>query len=516
MQELPARRTMATGTPVPPPRLAGAIQPQGALLVCDPPALAIRFHSRNLAKVTAFPGDPFPGMPVSELLGRQVLHDLRNAAAAAGRGGAGVLAGVRLPWSDALFDLRLQSGTGTVLIELEPSAGGAARALDLAQQLMRRLAAADPAQLPETGARLVQALLGFDRVLVCRLLPGGGARVVAEARPPGQDSLTGQDLPAGEVPDLSGPLRAVPDTALAPVPLDPPLAPGMAPADLSQAYLVADGAWADLPGVRAALAIPLAEGAEPRGMLLCRHAQPRAVPPALRSAAELFARCLALRLALIERDEAARRQALVAGELDHRLKNLLSLVQSIARQTAAGAHGAGDYAARLEGRLQALARAHDRPPGGSGGPLAALVAAEAAPHRPGRVTVAGPGVDLGSRAHGAMALVIHEMMTNAAKYGALSVPQGRLAVRWTRDATGGLAIDWCESGGPAVAPPRRSGFGSRLVRTLVEHDLGGTAEIAFLPAGLRARFTLPPRHAVREGGPVPGSACPPAGGGGAP
>lgn len=518
MQELPPGRTLAAGVPVAadplpapaaPSRTAGAILPHGALLVCDPVTLRLRFHSRNLAGLTKFPGDPFPGMAVFDLLGRQTVHDLRNAAAAGGRGGAGLLTGVRLPWSDTLFDLRMHSHAGAALIELEPSAGGPAaadRALELARQLVRRLAAAAGSpQLPATGARLVQAMLGFDRVMVCRRQPDGSACVLAEARLPQLDSRIGRILPAAELPDPAGPLHAIPDTACPPVPLDPPLAPGEAPADLSQAQLRSGGACADQPGVRAVLSIPLSCGAGPWGLILCHHSRPRALPPALRAAAELFAQCFALQIAAAEQEEAARRRAVINEELNHRIKNMLSLVKSIALQTGAGASGVAEYSALLEGRLHALARAHDQSLDGGGGTLGGLIEAEAVPHRsgaaPGRVAVAGPEVVLGARAYGAMALVTHEMMTNAVKYGALSVPGGRLAVNWTCDAAAGLEIRWCESGGPAAAPPQRSGFGSRLIRSSLEHDLHGTAELAFAPAGLTARFTIPPQHVPVPEGP---------------
>lgn len=93
-----------------------------------------------------------------------------------------------------------------------------------------------------------------------------------------------------------------------------------------------------------------------------------------------------------------------------------------------------------------------------------------------------------------MALLLHEMMTNAAKYGSLSVPGGRLAISWHVTDTGDCALLWQESGGPAVAAPNSVGFGSTLIRNTITYDLGGTAEIKFDPGGVSGRFVIPAEH----------------------
>jgi light-regulated signal transduction histidine kinase (bacteriophytochrome) len=210
-----------------------------------------------------------------------------------------------------------------------------------------------------------------------------------------------------------------------------------------------------------------------------------------------------------ERTRAEQRRRILNEELNHRVKNIIALVQSIALQTGAHATSVADYSTSLEGRLRALAFAHDQSlAGGNSGDLGTLIEAEASLHRygaaPDRVTAAGPRVRLDDRTFGVLALVVHEMMTNAAKYGALSVPDGKLSLQWQFDGQGDCEISWTESGGPTVAPPEREGFGSKLIRSTLAYDLGGSAEVDFRPAGVSATFRIPARRASLE----PGQAAP--------
>jgi len=200
-----------------------------------------------------------------------------------------------------------------------------------------------------------------------------------------------------------------------------------------------------------------------------------------------------------ERDRAEHRRRVLNDELNHRVKNILSLVKSIARQTGATAASVEDYASAMEGRLRALAFAHDQSlQSGHGGDLATLVAAEASLHRYGgeadRIAADGLSVGLSDRSFGVVALVLHELMTNAAKYGGLSVPEGRLNLSWALSDGGDCVIDWRESGGPPVAPPTRTGFGSRLIQTTMDYDLGGSATVDYDPAGLRVTLIIPAMH----------------------
>ncbi len=199
-----------------------------------------------------------------------------------------------------------------------------------------------------------------------------------------------------------------------------------------------------------------------------------------------------------DRLRAEQRRRILNDELNHRVKNIIALVKSIALQTGAHAASVEEYSTSLEGRLRALAFAHDQSLAGTSGDLTTLLDAEASLHRygstPERVVITGKSIGLDDRTFGVLALVVHEMMTNAAKYGALSVPDGQLTIGWEIDETGNCTIDWRETGGPRVEKPARSGFGSKLVHSTMSYDLGGSIDIDYAETGLRARLVIPAAH----------------------
>jgi PAS domain S-box-containing protein len=197
------------------------------------------------------------------------------------------------------------------------------------------------------------------------------------------------------------------------------------------------------------------------------------------------------------RREAEERRALLAREVDHRAKNALAVVQAALRLTPRTTLDA--YAAAVEGRVAALARAHTllADQRWAGASLRALLAGELAPFTlRGRddstVTMAGPAVRVAPSAAQSLSLAFHELTTNAVKYGALSRPQGRLAITWSiRPATGDLVLLWEERGGPAVAgTPSRRGFGSRLVAATIRDQLGGILVQAWQPEGLTVEIQV--------------------------
>jgi light-regulated signal transduction histidine kinase (bacteriophytochrome)/CheY-like chemotaxis protein len=198
-----------------------------------------------------------------------------------------------------------------------------------------------------------------------------------------------------------------------------------------------------------------------------------------------------------ERQKADVRQRMLNEELNHRVKNILSIIKSVVSRPVDDGRSLAEYAGALEGRIGALAVAHDQVVRGDGGGLiSTLLEAELLPYGGGtdRVTLSGPPVWVDARAFSVLALVLHELATNAAKYGALSVTPGRLAVEWRLDERGDCHLLWRERGGPPVTPPKRSGFGSALIERSVPYDLGGTSNIAFPPEGVEARLVLPARH----------------------
>ncbi len=197
-----------------------------------------------------------------------------------------------------------------------------------------------------------------------------------------------------------------------------------------------------------------------------------------------------------ERHKADLRQKMLNEELNHRVKNILALIKSLVSHPVANGRSIADYVVSLKGRIQALSLAHDQViRGAGGGALKALLDAELSPYRGtvAEIAVDGPDVQLDARAYSVLALVLHELATNAAKYGALSFHGGRLSLRWERTGQDDCHINWIERGGPAVAPPERTGFGSMLIGRSIPYDLGGQSDVDYAPDGVSVRLLIPAR-----------------------
>ncbi|MGY3342686.1 MULTISPECIES: HWE histidine kinase domain-containing protein [unclassified Bradyrhizobium] len=204
-------------------------------------------------------------------------------------------------------------------------------------------------------------------------------------------------------------------------------------------------------------------------------------------------------LAARERRNAQERQELMIAELNHRVRNILSLVRSLVAQSKDNTASIEEFATVLGGRIQALARAHDQITSLNWAPVAlkSLVESEAGAYlgaRADRIKLDGPNVALDPKAFATLALVVHEMMTNSAKYGALADSTGQVEVVWTLDRSSSLVIEWKESGGPPVQPPSRRGFGTTIIERSVPFDLKGDAEIRFDLLGVQARFVIPANY----------------------
>ncbi|MEI6486733.1 MAG: chemotaxis protein CheB [Sphingomonadales bacterium] len=204
-----------------------------------------------------------------------------------------------------------------------------------------------------------------------------------------------------------------------------------------------------------------------------------------------------------ERIEAARHQDLLVGELSHRVKNTLAVVQSIAAQTLQHSSSLDAFAEAFNGRLQALARANDAIVDGSwkGVTLRHIIQRAIKPFAmDGRVLLGdGPVIDLRPQACLALAMILHELTTNAVKYGALSVPGGCIAVQWQIDPPGkdqGITIAWQEHDGPPVTPPATRGQGTRFIERSIAYELKGKASMTFDPNGLQATLRFPAATAV--------------------
>jgi PAS domain S-box-containing protein len=196
---------------------------------------------------------------------------------------------------------------------------------------------------------------------------------------------------------------------------------------------------------------------------------------------------------ITERKRAEERQILLAEEVDHRARNVVAVVQSIMRLTRA--ETIDDYIGALDGRISALSNAHRLLAGSrwEGADLNRLVDEEFAPYRVGgkeRVSVKGPVVVLPPATAQTIALALHELATNAAKYGALSAGAGRVDLSWRLD-DGRLELSWTESGGPQIRPPDRRGYGSRAIVAGIERQLGGIVNFDWQPGGLRCTLAVP-------------------------
>jgi len=203
---------------------------------------------------------------------------------------------------------------------------------------------------------------------------------------------------------------------------------------------------------------------------------------------------------ITERKASEQRQKLLMDELNHRVKNTLATVQSLASQTARAARTPAVFRERFEGRLIALSKAHDQLTihHWESADLRELLSGSLAPYAgggPERVILRGEDVVLRPRAVLTLAMAVHELTTNAAKYGALSVSSGRIEIHWqpVRGDNGRpmLRIDWVEQCGPSVTAPEQRGFGSKLIDGSIAAELGGTAHLAFEPQGLRCEIVIP-------------------------
>jgi two-component sensor histidine kinase/DNA-binding response OmpR family regulator len=196
---------------------------------------------------------------------------------------------------------------------------------------------------------------------------------------------------------------------------------------------------------------------------------------------------------ITERKNAEERQALLVREVDHRARNALAVVQSIVRLTRAPTKEA--YIAAVEGRITALSRAHVllSESRWQGANLTRLLEEELAPYRRSeveRISTSGPAVFLDPATAQILAMTLHELATNAAKYGALSSTFGRVKLTWDKRPNG-LELRWIESGGPPVQPMRAEGYGTRVISASIERHLDGRARFEWRAEGLHFTMSIP-------------------------
>jgi PAS domain S-box-containing protein len=193
---------------------------------------------------------------------------------------------------------------------------------------------------------------------------------------------------------------------------------------------------------------------------------------------------------------------LLMREISHRSKNLLAIIQAMARQTARHAGSIDDFLNQFNARVQALARSHDLlvQQNWHGAGLHDLLRSQLSPYvdtELSPVTIEGPAVLLKPETAQNLGLALHELAANASKYGALSVPSGRIVVRWAEVSDGkgdGVELTWSESGGPTVGVPAKRGFGSMLIQQNLARSLESEVELKFENDGVSCRIMIPEPH----------------------
>ncbi|WP_159994076.1 PAS domain S-box protein [Roseomonas sp. 18066] len=246
--------------------------------------------------------------------------------------------------------------------------------------------------------------------------------------------------------------------------------------------------------VRSLMKVPVLVGGDPAAFMFVHDTTPRAW-----SIEEVtFARSAAERAwSALAQANAERSQLLLTQELNHRVKNTLSVVQAMALQTVRGSPDLATFGTAFQARLIALARAHDllTQRDWQGAPVFDVVRASLATAGDVRIDLQGSSVGgemLVPAQALSLAMALHELFTNAVKHGALSVPQGRVRVTLTIESSGAQRIEWVELGGPLLkGPPLRRGFGLRLLEKGLARQSGMTTALNFLPEGLRCSLWLP-------------------------
>jgi two-component sensor histidine kinase len=209
-------------------------------------------------------------------------------------------------------------------------------------------------------------------------------------------------------------------------------------------------------------------------------------------------RVVGVNIDITERKQAEDQRKQLNAELDHRVKNALATINAVVSHTSEEKNSVADFVAALEGRIQSMAAAHHLLSSRQwqGMSLTELVRRELAPYSTSNNTdISGPEVVLKPEAGQAIAMVLHELATNAAKYGSLSATGGHVSVTWSHRPDGHaqswLCIQWEERGGPNVVPQVQSGYGTSVIRDLIPYELGGTVDLVHSPEGVCCKLEIP-------------------------
>lgn len=460
-------------------------------------AEAVRDAEGRLADVTLTELNPafevLTGLPVADAVGRRLRSILPDTPDRLVEAFAGVLATgepdtfeIGMPsLGGRSFEGRIQKGEGDGVIVLFSDTtarkAGERRRNALVELGDRLRDARSPAEAAHAAGHVMAATLGTGRA---------GYGLIDPVR---EIITTERDWTAPGVPSIAGILRFREH--------------GSYIEDLKrgETVVVADTredartvpTWTALEriAVRSFVNMPVFERGAFVGLVFVTDAQPRAWLPE----EVIFIRNVADRTrAAVARLRAEERQRLLNRELGHRLKNTLAMVQAVTAQTLRNATSVADAQEALTSRMVALGKAHDILLSGEreSARLGELVRSAVSILEDGeaRFRLDGPDIEVGSRAALSLALMLHELGTNALKYGSLSGPDGIVSVRWHIEGDGTDAIvvlAWTEEGGPPVEPPRRKGFGSRLITRGLAGQIGGQVMLGFPREGVRCLVRCP-------------------------
>jgi two-component system CheB/CheR fusion protein len=265
-------------------------------------------------------------------------------------------------------------------------------------------------------------------------------------------------------------------------------------------YELGNGQW-DIPPLRTLLEEVLADNKEVEDFLVDNLFEAFGRRTMLLNARKLAREGRSDLILLAIEDITVRRQAeahrdVLLREMSHRVKNVLATVQAIASQTLSQSSSLENFQAAYVGRLRALARAHDLlvDEGWAGADIEQLVRVTLRPYRSERIMTEGPALTVRPKAGVMLVMILHELTTNAIKYGALSVPTGNVSIIWASgdvDGESQVQLEWIETGGPPVEPPFRRGFGSELIERGADYDLHGKAMLDYRAEGLHCTVRFP-------------------------
>jgi light-regulated signal transduction histidine kinase (bacteriophytochrome) len=500
------------------------ILPHGAMLVIDCDTFEILQAAGDTPALLGASAEELPGRTLESLFRPREVGRLRNLCDRhVLRKPRHLLNIASRARKSPRLDASIHRSGGFLVLEFEDADAADGRSIDPLVCLMDMIEGLDTATSMQSFCHLaverVRSASGYDRVMIYRFSDDDSGWVFVESREQWLDSFLDLHHPAADIPKheralyLENCFRLITQVDYEPSPLTPLVNPRThQPLDMTQAIL------RDVPpvhrdhlrkmGVDASMSMSIISEGKLWGLIACFHHSPRRMACQLRAVCELFGSMFSLQLEARERAETAlergRAQAqvrLLTEELGHRVTNTLANIQTLSVRSSRGADSLDGLTQSLDQRMSAMGNAHEllAKSRWEGVSIGDLVHGELDSHgnRVGGIIIGGPEVLLTPQATLALSLALHELRTNAARYGSLSHPDGRLTVQWRMTEAGGIYLSWQESGGPLVEPPTKRGFGSNLIEQALAIETGGHSTLKFDCAGATCDIVLPSSSIVR-------------------